>query len=176
MKLSRLRAFANVFWFLEIVVFSRHLTLNWKRKVWLKMKAWRWARAWEPINRPSHNELQSFDSKFPPIVLQRSCVHYTVTPPCWGLFIAFEVGRILASWGMATQVNGLEQEDGRWNESSGAYLGEGKWQQSLKVMHSYCDLDDGWFVFEFSFSLLCAISFWRCVSWESIRLWNGRTT
>lgn len=25
---------------------------------------------------------------------------------------------------MATQVNGLEQEDGRWNESSGAYLGE----------------------------------------------------
>lgn len=116
------------------------------------MKAWRWARAWEPIDRPSHNELQSFDSKFPPISPQRSCVYYTVTPPCRGVFIVFEVGRILASWGMAAQVNGLEQEDGRWNESSGSFLGEGKWQQSLKVMHSHCDLDDCRFVFQLSFS------------------------
>ena len=59
---------------------------------------------------------------------------------------------------MATQVISIEQVDGRWNESSGAYMGEGKSHKSLLV-HSNCDQDDGQFVLEFRFTFFALFSF-----------------
>ena len=121
-----------------------------------------------------HPIISSCDSKFPPFEGTRSARHCTThcqVPPLRSRNLLF-FRDILLRWRMATPEICMEQEDGRWNEAAGAYMGDGKHIHTFSLWSKHdrrrCKLASLVFIF-------CAESFYRCQSRESFRLWNGRT-